>query len=650
MRSKKRSPLGRLLIAAFVSLALAFAGIGASAYQTENLLVYVDAGNTNSYSSGTPGVWNDLSGNSQTGTIINSGGVSLSGGALNFTNGSPNVYTSNNGNTSYVDFPDGFANFGTGITIEVEAQLGTNVGNWERIFDFGNGSANNNFWLGRYSGTNDLAVEVWQGTTNRGRCKTATAVNAVPSGHALKKFTLTLDGALCRIYIDGTEVDTEVDQGNGVFSNNGGTLSSSYAYVPNNITRTNNFIGKSNWGSDAAFEGTVKYLRIYNSALSSQSVQNNATTNTPSKTITYSTSGSDSGSAPAAYVGDGAVTLSSNTGSLAKSGYQFAGWATSANQTTAISNSYTLSANVTLYPVFQPIVIVPGTPGTPTATVSRTTASLTWAAPTTGTAPFTYSVTRSPSGGTCTVTNLTASCTGLTAGTSYTFSVTAHNSAGSSSASSASNSVLATEPPQQSSPAPPPSPTLQVISTIGVGGNAIPKPINVTPGKSQTLVGTRLDLVSGVRVGNLTTSINQNLGSTLNIQIPRSLPAGRYKVELVGAFGVISQENFLEVPKKAVARIAAGFPADSPRISSAIQSKVIAAVNSMDGAVRAVCTGSTSGTRTTEIAKKLAEARAKVSCSYISRLYPSIATSIRIDPASGIGPRARNTTVEVFNY
>jgi hypothetical protein len=46
MRSKKRNPLGRLLTAAFVSVALAFTGLVASAYQTENLLVYVDSGNT----------------------------------------------------------------------------------------------------------------------------------------------------------------------------------------------------------------------------------------------------------------------------------------------------------------------------------------------------------------------------------------------------------------------------------------------------------------------------------------------------------------------------------------------------------------------------------------------------------------------------
>ena len=642
----------RKAITSMVTFALLATANSVSAYQTQNLLVYVDAGNTSSYNSATStSLWNDLSATNSDGTIVNPGSVSLSGGALSFSNGSPSVYASNDNRTSYVDFPDGFADFGTGITIEVEAQLGSDVGNWERIFDFGNGPGNNNFWLGRYQGSNDLAVEVWQGATNRGRCKTDELVDAVPSGHVLKKFTLTLDGTTCRIYINGTEVDTEVDAGNGFFTNNANSLSSSYAYLPNNVTRTNNFIGKSNWGSDAAFEGTVKYLRIYSTALTSQSVQNNATTTTPSSTLTYSTTGSDSGTAPAAYIGDGAMTLSSNTGNLAKSGYQFAGWATTANQSTAISNSYTLSADVTLYPVFQPVVVIPGTPGTPTATISNTTASLSWAAPSTGTAPFTYAVTSSPAGATCTISSLTASCTGLTSGTSYTFTVTASNSAGSSSASSASNSVLASTPQvQQNTPAPPPSPTLQVISQIDNGSVPRAVPITVTPGKSQTLMGTRLDLVSTVRVGNITTSINKNLGTQLNIQIPKSLPAGRYKVELLGAFGAISQENFLEVPKKTSVKIAAGFPMDSSRMSKRIRSKVADSINTLDGAIRAVCVGSTSGTVATSAAKKLARARAEAACAHIKSLYPNIATSIQIDPASGIGTWARNTKINVYNY
>lgn len=730
----------RAATSVLATVALMVSASSVSAYQTQNLLVYVDAGNTSSYDAATStSLWNDLSANNSDGTIVNPGSVALSGGALSFSNGNPSVYTSNDNRTSYVDFPDGFANFGSGITIEVEAQLGSNVGNWERIFDFGNGSGNDNFWLGRYQGSDDLAVEIWQGATNRGRCKTDEAVNAVPSGHALKKFTLTLDGTTCRIYINGTEVDTEVDAGNGIFTNDANSLSSSYAYLPNNVTRTNNFIGKSNWGGDAAFEGTVKYLRIYSTALTSQSVQNNATTTTPSSTLTYSSSGSDSGSAPAAYVGDGAITLASNTGGLAKSRHQFVGWATTANQTTAISNSYTLSSSVTLYPAFAPViagtpgtptatisnttatvnwtapttgvtpftyavasspaganctvtgtsascsgltggtsytfsvtatntvgtsspssasnsvlavavVVIPGTPGTPTATISNTTASVSWSAPGTGTAPFTYAVTSSPAGATCTISALTASCTGLTDGTNYTFAVTATNTAGTSGSSASSNSVLASSVPAPQNNSTPPSPALQVITPVGSGTNAAPRPLNVKPGQTQTLTGTGLESVNTVRIGNIETSINQKSGSQIQLQIPRSLPAGKYKIELIGAFGTISQEDFLEVPRRYIAQVAAGFSMDSAKLNSALLKKITNTIASLDGATRVVCIGSTSGTIVTAEAKKVAKARAIATCSKIKALNPNLDTSTRINPASGVGPQARNTKILVYNY
>ena len=76
----------------------------------------------------------------------------------------------------------------------------------------------------------------------------------------------------------------------------------------------------------------------------------------PTYTVTYNSNGASSGSAPddsAAYRNGDTVTVLSNTGSLARSGYTFAGWNTASNGSgtqRAIGSTFTMgSANVTLY-------------------------------------------------------------------------------------------------------------------------------------------------------------------------------------------------------------------------------------------------------------------------------------------------------------
>lgn len=87
----------------------------------------------------------------------------------------------------------------------------------------------------------------------------------------------------------------------------------------------------------------------------------------------------------------------------------------------------------------------PTAPSQPVATLSGSSVNLAWDAPTTGTAPITYTVTASPTGPVCVVTTTTATCTGLVSGRAYTFTVTASNAAGSAT-SVASSSVTYTKP------------------------------------------------------------------------------------------------------------------------------------------------------------------------------------------------------------
>lgn len=93
----------------------------------------------------------------------------------------------------------------------------------------------------------------------------------------------------------------------------------------------------------------------------------------------------------------------------------------------------------------------PGSAGTPSATPGDGSASIAWEPPSTGGTPVTYTVTSNPDGLTCTATHPTTSCvvTGLTNGTSYTFSVIAANEGGNSSPSSSSSSVTPSAPSQR---------------------------------------------------------------------------------------------------------------------------------------------------------------------------------------------------------
>ena len=108
------------------------------------------------------------------------------------------------------------------------------------------------------------------------------------------------------------------------------------------------------------------------------------------------------------------------------------------NAATTVTQTFTVNA------------VVPGAPTIGTATAGDTQATVTFTAPTsTGGAPILasgYTVTSNPLGATGTGLGSPITVTGLSNGTSYTFTVTATNSAGTGAASAASNSVIPAAP------------------------------------------------------------------------------------------------------------------------------------------------------------------------------------------------------------
>jgi hypothetical protein len=108
-----------------------------------------------------------------------------------------------------------------------------------------------------------------------------------------------------------------------------------------------------------------------------------------------------------------------------------------------------------------PAPIPPSAPGSVTATAGDASASVTWTAPTApGSYPVsTYQVTSSPGGQTCLTSALTCTVTGLTNGTTYTFTVKALSGAGWGESSTPSNAVTPTAPP------PPPTPSITITGS-----------------------------------------------------------------------------------------------------------------------------------------------------------------------------------------
>ena len=166
--------------------------------------------------------------------------------------------------------------------------------------------------------------------------------------------------------------------------------------------------------------------------------------------VTVTVAAATTGGTPASYavtaspaVAGGACTVTGEYGSCDVTGlsngtaYTFTATATNAGGTSAVSAA---SAPVT------PVTV----PGAPTlgavAVAGSTSAKVTFTAPSSdGGSPITtYTATSSPAGGTGTVSQAgsgTITVTGLTAGTPYTFTVTATNAAGTSAASAPSAPV-----------------------------------------------------------------------------------------------------------------------------------------------------------------------------------------------------------------
>lgn len=151
----------------------------------------------------------------------------------------------------YVDIPDGFADFSSGLTISLWARPAA-AGSAARFIDFGNGAPSENIFFTRVGTSNTLQYQVMHMLVSGGAVEAADALTL----NEWQMFVVVHDPVttIATIYKNGVEIAS------------GGVA------IPNNVVRTSNLIGDSNWTADALYTGQMDDIRIYNYPISEDEI------------------------------------------------------------------------------------------------------------------------------------------------------------------------------------------------------------------------------------------------------------------------------------------------------------------------------------------------------------------------------------------
>lgn len=212
---------------------------GYSEIPQTGLILHVD---DSSYP-GTGTTWTDLSGNSNSLTTVNTPTFVSSG---TYSGG----YFSLNGTNQHFTAPSGFADFTNGITVLSIVDFGT-ADNWERIIDFGQGQQDDNIVFAREGTTNTLTFEFYNGTSMG---LSVDMTNGVSNGE-WGFYGFRADGVTYSLF-------------NATASTTG-----SSSTLPTNVTRSSNYVGRSNWSVDAYLQRYLGALAIYNRALTDDEIE-----------------------------------------------------------------------------------------------------------------------------------------------------------------------------------------------------------------------------------------------------------------------------------------------------------------------------------------------------------------------------------------
>jgi len=285
---------GVALIAGLISLLTVSVAAPAGAFSSNGLIVYLDARVQSSYP-GSGNEWRDLSPNGADGTL--QGSTRPTFDAAN----NAIVFPGGTNGTSFVELDANLRDFGNGISIEFEAEFGASLTEWEKIFSFGHAvgvTEGDIISVSNLRSRSELALELFNDGTRVGRCHTVSGRTALSNDRSFSVWLITIgrdDPAdlsqtpKCRIYKDGVALQTKVLDGTDPDSLSDGYFASgdsdgSDFGLPRLADREFNFLGRSNFSAVSDFEGSIRYLRIYNRALTPAEALANASSD-PNATV-----------------------------------------------------------------------------------------------------------------------------------------------------------------------------------------------------------------------------------------------------------------------------------------------------------------------------------------------------------------------------
>lgn len=188
----------------------------------------------------------DSSGNGHTAKMMN---------GATFVAGQQNNAASMNGNTQYVNLPDGIVNGLTSFSVSTWVYLNS-VSAWIRVFDFGTGQTKYVFMTADANNVTPNVFRFGITTNGNGMEQQVDDPPVLPVG-SWQHVAIALGGGTATLYLNGAQVG----------QNTAMTLSPSSLGAANQ-----NWIGRSQFPLDPYLDGKIDNFRIYSRALTADEV------------------------------------------------------------------------------------------------------------------------------------------------------------------------------------------------------------------------------------------------------------------------------------------------------------------------------------------------------------------------------------------